>query len=286
MGKGLNMVKGAIVVGGASGLISEVSTITPEVAAKWLATSNKKNRKLSIKKVKRIASSITKGLWRVTHQGIAFYDNDELADGQHRLAAIVMAGVPVQVMVTYGLPVEVHDSIDKGQARTLNHNMDFLGKHQSRNAMAVYRAMYSELDRQTRKADCWGSACYEVELPEFVAVQAKYEDAVVFAMSVRQHRKIAICEVYAAVAAASFSHSKERLEEFLNVLASGVATKASDTAAIRLREYLLSHVLHKGIPSRFDTYVRCCTAIDAFLEHRGLSKLYARPDATFELPPV
>jgi hypothetical protein len=223
----------------------------------------------------------------VTHQGIAFYENDVLADGQHRLAAIVLAGVPVQVMVTYGLPLEAHDSLDKGDKRTLGDNMDFTGKHLSRNALAVYRAMLVELERQTIGAECWNSTTYEeVELGEFAKMQSQYEQAVIFAMSVRQHRKIAIAQVYAAIAAASFSANKTRLKEFMEILASGIAPSAGDTAAIRLREYLLSNVLHKGIPARFDTYVRCCTAIVAFLEHRGLSKLYARPDATFELPPV
>jgi hypothetical protein len=280
------MIKGAIVAGGASELISEVSTITPEVAASWLASANVNNRKLSVKKVKRIASTITRGLWKVTHQGIAFYDNDELADGQHRLAAIVMAGVPVKVMVTYGLPTDVHDGIDKGLPRTLNNNMDFLGIHLSRNQMAVYRALYSELERQNNKVDCWVPGSYEVELPDFVAMQAQYKDAVDFSMSVHQHRKIAIAQVHAAVAAASFSHNKDRLKEFLEVLASGVATVASDSAAIRLREYLLTNVLHMGVPARFDTYLRCCAAVDAFLEHRGLTKLYARKDAAFKLPAI
>jgi len=263
------------------GLIVDVTTITPEVAAKWLASANVNNRSLSEKKVKRIASSISKGLWRLTHQGIAFYEDDRLADGQHRLAAIVMAGIPVQVMVTYGLPTAVSDSIDKGVARTLKDNMDFLQVKLSRNHMATYRCLYFEYDRQLHKAESWNGQAYYVEVTEFAAFQAKYQEAVNFAMSVKLQPKIALSQVYAAVAAAYLTESRVRLEEFLQVLVSGVATVQEDSAAIRLREYLFTNTLDTGVPGRFDTYTRACAAISAFLEHRGLSKLYARREALF-----
>jgi hypothetical protein len=278
------MIKGAIVVGGSSELISEVSTITPEVAASWLASANVSNRSLSDKKVRRIADSIRKGLWRLTHQGVAFYEDDRLADGQHRLAAIVMAGVPVKVMVTYGLPVEVHDSIDKGLARTLKDNMDFIGVKLTRNQLAAYRCLYAEYDRQLNNAEIWSAQSLYVETSEFAAFQVKYQGAIDFAVSVRLQPKIALSQVYAAVAAASLTENRVRLEEFMQILASGVASVQEDSAAIRLREYLFTNTLEKGYPGRFDTYVRVCTAITAFLEHRGLTKLYARRDACFKLP--
>jgi hypothetical protein len=264
-----------------NGLITEVTTITPEVAAKWLASANANNRSLSEKKVKRIASSISKGLWRLTHQGIAFYEDDRLADGQHRLAAIVMAGVPVQVMVTYGLPTSVNDSIDKGLARTLKDNMDFIGVKLTRNQLAAYRCLYAEYDRQLNNAETWSAQTLYVETSEFSAFQVKHHTAIDFAMSVKLQPKIAISQVYAAVAAASLTENKVRLEEFLQVLVSGVATVQEDSAAIRLREYLFTNTLDRGFPGKFDTYVRACAAVTAFLEHRGLSKLYARREALF-----
>jgi hypothetical protein len=267
----------------ASGLITEVTTITPEVAAKWLASANVNNRSLSEKKVKRIASSISKGLWRLTHQGVAFYEDDRLADGQHRLAAIVMAGIPVQVMVTYGLSTVVNDSIDKGVARTLKDNMDFLSVRLSRNHMAAYRCLYFEYDRQVNKAEGWNAQAYYVEVTEFAAFQAKYQEAVDFAMSVKFQPKIAIQQVHAAIAAAYLTGNRVRLAEFMQVLVSGVATVQEDSAAIRLREYLFTNTLDGGMPGRFDTYLRVCAAITAFLEHRGLSKLYARREALFPI---
>lgn len=56
----------------------------------------------------------------MTHQGIAFDENGELVDGQHRLNAIVEANIPVQMNVTYNVhraPGEVF-TIDMGRKRT------------------------------------------------------------------------------------------------------------------------------------------------------------------------
>lgn len=105
----------------------EVKTITPEFAKDVLENRNPRNREISDRLVNRFAREMRKGRWLTTHQGIAFDENDDLVDGQHRLQAVCVAGIPVKMLVATELPVGVTvagleirtmDVIDTGKART------------------------------------------------------------------------------------------------------------------------------------------------------------------------
>ena len=95
-------------------------TITPEVAKQYLET-NKINRRLSEKSVENLAFEITEGRWQLTHQGIAFDKGGVLVDGQHRLAPVVKANIPVDMMVARGLEPSENNlyAIDNGRKRTV-----------------------------------------------------------------------------------------------------------------------------------------------------------------------
>lgn len=94
-------------------------TITPQLALEYL-NHNIRNRRLRKDAVAMIARDIKAGRFRTTHQGIAFYEDGELADGQHRLRAIMKAGVPVEMMVTRGLKRDAMSAIDRGTARNVS----------------------------------------------------------------------------------------------------------------------------------------------------------------------
>jgi hypothetical protein len=58
------------------------------------------------------------GNWVLTHQGIAISKSGKLIDGQHRLAAVVKANVPVEMMVFSGLDDESIFAIDQSRPRS------------------------------------------------------------------------------------------------------------------------------------------------------------------------
>lgn len=101
---------------------SRVETITPELATQYLSR-NRKNRTIRKRDVEAYAREIRRGTFQLTHQGIAFDTEDNLIDGQHRLMAIAMAGQPVQMMVTRGIPAATMKSIDRGAGRTMRDVM-------------------------------------------------------------------------------------------------------------------------------------------------------------------
>lgn len=99
-------------------LTSRVEDITPELACDWLAR-NTNNRPLREKHVRQLARQIEDGEWILNGESIKFNSRNELQDGQHRLAAIVMADKTVRSLVVYHAPVTAFETIDTGKRRTL-----------------------------------------------------------------------------------------------------------------------------------------------------------------------
>lgn len=95
---------------------SRVQKITPEKAADMLA-ANTTNRPLSKSTVRAFAEAMRRGEWLVTHQGIAFDTRGVLVDGQHRLAAVIEAELPVEMTVFSEVEPDTFDVLDTGKRR-------------------------------------------------------------------------------------------------------------------------------------------------------------------------
>lgn len=95
--------------------------ITPAMASEFLRKNERNPRKhmLDQKRVKAYAKAIKDGEWLSHHQGIAFDSNGFLIDGQHRLSAVVLAGMPVQMVVAHGVPDVSVGEIDRGIRRNM-----------------------------------------------------------------------------------------------------------------------------------------------------------------------
>ena len=94
-----------------------IETITPHIAGLYLKFNNN-NRPLRKTHIRELASDIMEGNWQVTHQGIAFDITGRLIDGQHRLHAIIEAGVPIQISVTRGCSASSFSILDRGSNRS------------------------------------------------------------------------------------------------------------------------------------------------------------------------
>lgn len=78
--------------------------ITPEIAQDMLKY-NTCNRQLSRNTVAKYARMMKQGEWYLSHQAIAFAEDDNgnqiLIDGQHRLAAVVQSQTPINTIIIY-----------------------------------------------------------------------------------------------------------------------------------------------------------------------------------------
>ena len=104
-----------------------IETVTPEQAQLWLDNCNLRNRNLSQFAVNKYARDIENGNWKLVGDPIRFDWDGILRDGQHRLAAIVKVGQPVQIAVLRGMDPDDFVVIDTGKKRTQANALQMLG---------------------------------------------------------------------------------------------------------------------------------------------------------------
>lgn len=121
--------------------------ITPDRAAEWLA-ANTANRPLSRSTVRGFAEAMRRGDWLVTHQGIAFDSEGALVDGQHRLAAIVEAGLPVELTVFTDVEPGTFDVLDTGKRRNAADVLAIDGEKSTATLAAMLRAVWQYENRR------------------------------------------------------------------------------------------------------------------------------------------
>lgn len=261
------------------GAFTEKTFITPQMAAKWLE-SNENNRRVQQDRVKLYASVMARGGWHFTHQGIAFYDDGRLADGQHRLLAIALSQMSVWMNVTYGLKLPAATAVDTGRPRNLTNAMHFMGMDTRNKFVPVARALFHEYLRQRGDVSARNRA---IDNDVFIAFAEAARPAVEFSVASSSAKGLSHAVVRAAISAAWFTSDRERLSQFKDQLQSGVISSNADSAVARLRDWLQTTKTTNG-NARPEIWSRSCTALLAYLEYRPLSKLYARDEATFTIP--
>jgi len=114
-------------------------TVSPEQAIVWL-DQNTRNRRMRKWYAMALSEAIKRGEWITTHQGIAFSESGVLLDGQHRLQAIVLSGMPVLMLVVTGIDDEAFKVIDRGMGRTYT---DVTGLPKKTAELAAIAARYA-----------------------------------------------------------------------------------------------------------------------------------------------
>jgi hypothetical protein len=88
------------------GLTVSVDIINPEEAAAYLQ-NNAMHRKIKQKKVDEYMNQMVDGKWQLNGKALIFDSNGRLLNGQHRLSAVVQAGVPLTTLVVRGIDPKV-----------------------------------------------------------------------------------------------------------------------------------------------------------------------------------
>lgn len=261
--------------------------INPKLAEEWL-TRNTSNRTISAQHVAELAHDMRLGRWRLTHQGIAFDIHGRLADGQHRLLAVVMAGVSVQMQVTTMLSPEAVANIDIQRRRTLSDAMELSGREHlarigvtsAKSNAATWRCMRGGL-RQGLKT----KATHE-ELFEFADT---HQAAGVWAINEfgrhRRMKQIHVAPAMAAVARAFYFYRDNlpKLSRFVSLLCTGMGadSRSEDNTVILLRNVLLD--LRRNSNGAGEVYGKTAAALIAFMQGRVLSQIKALHNEPFPL---
>lgn len=105
----------------------EVVDITPDKAREMLAY-NTHNRNLRGRVVAAYAEDMRMGGWAEDGQSVKFAADGALLDGQHRLAAVIEADVPVRMLVVRNLPNEAQENMDTQAKRTFGDVLKLRGE--------------------------------------------------------------------------------------------------------------------------------------------------------------
>lgn len=97
---------------------TRIERITPAIAEQMLANNNS-NRNLRHSKVRSYALLMQAGLWEAdSNDAILISEDGELLNGQHRLHAVIEAGIPVDMAVRRGVSRKIFKVLDQGAARS------------------------------------------------------------------------------------------------------------------------------------------------------------------------
>lgn len=123
---------------------TSVVRVTPDMAKTMLGT-NANNRALRRTRVRQYAEQIKRGQWQSTGEAIKFAKDGTLLDGQHRLHAIVEAGVPVELLIVQDLDLSTFKVLDSGMSRRPADALKTMGINNAHQKAALVR-MYIAVD--------------------------------------------------------------------------------------------------------------------------------------------
>lgn len=147
---------------------SVVETITPKKAQQWL-THNDKNRPLSMAWAEAIAEIIRRGEFELNGDAIRFNCDGTLIDGQHRLQAVVISGIPIKSLVVRGIESKAFNTIDQNKKRTVGDMLARDGeRHYNMLASAVRftYCYYADMMRSVISTSLKGATPFTPELAQ------------------------------------------------------------------------------------------------------------------------
>lgn len=118
---------------GRDGFYSVKEVLTPQLAAALL-DRNPSNRSLSQSRVDLYAADIIAGRWTFNGEPVIVSKEGWLTDGQHRCAAVVQTGIPIETAMSFGVTYESRTTTNQLRPKTAG---DYAGMSGVSNAMGV-----------------------------------------------------------------------------------------------------------------------------------------------------
>lgn len=256
-----------------------IENVTPAKATAWL-NKNNVNRTMRPGVAEQYAEDMRGGRWTSCPVPISFYEDGNIADGQHRLWAIVDSGCAQRFPVARGLKREDGLNIDTGKSRSIVDNAKISGTESglTNELLAIARGAHegSHANLNARKMRSNG---------ERLAMFQQHRDAVAWVHSNGPRGKsIRNAIVMAAMVRAWYiEKDHDRLRRFADVLTSGLYDGEDETSAVALRNYILTkHALNTSGLWR-DTFLKSQNAISYFMQGKKLTVIKAVQDEAYPL---
>lgn len=209
----------------------KIETIQPAQAKRWLNQRNGHNRNLRQSHVDYLANEMIGGRFKETAQGISFFDDGTLADGQHRLAACVASGVAIKLPVARGVRKEAMCAYDMGARRSV---ADYLHLHHGLKDANLITASARSIVSM-----CFSYQNYQLSADVILKVLRRYgKELESTASEIKQFKPAQKAWIIGTIALARKSHP-QKIGEFVAAVATGENVKKGHPA-LTFRNWLIN----------------------------------------------
>jgi hypothetical protein len=245
--------------------------VTPEQANKWLGANAEDQRNQRDVKIEGYARDMKAGKWHLSGDTIKLTKDGVLIDGQHRLKAVVKAGVPVYMVVVFNVDHAAMAVIDTGIARTFADSLRGLPIANRNDVAAVVRRI-TVWDRGNRMGKGGDN-------PTHQELQERFnKDADAFVTAAARGVDCSKARICAAGAASTAFYLFQRIDpelthQFFDKLISG-ANLSPKEAILTVRERLIRSRRPGGRDDKLNVAEQLALLIrgwNAFRENRTLN---------------
>lgn len=241
----------------------KIEIFTPDRCKRELTNLEGRNfRSLNNIRAKSYCDDMRRKQWALNGETIKYGNDGLMFDGYTRFVACVMAGVPFQSAVAYG--VEHLEGVDSGQSRTLNQWLQHLG-HKNCSQLASF-VVHTHLVQEGLYHTAQGRRGSVQEVLKWHAIQAdRFSNIVKMTISLRVGGATPGTAVFCGTMANFQLPSRSELaREFISSLNTGAGL--NDTSPIHhLRERLMKDRTNKA--NRMGTFLRRALIIKCWNKH-------------------
>lgn len=249
--------------------------ISPDRAEQFI-NHNKANRKLRDGIVEKYAHDMKHGKWTECTVPIAFYEGGDIADGQHRLWAIIESKTTQKFFIVRNLPREAGLNIDTGLGRTLVDNARISGvdTELSNELISVCRAIHEGV----RSGKAMSNA-------QRLALVERYRAPAMWAIHNGPRGKFMRNSAVLAAVARALLHNVDEaaLIRFSLVVSKGFSEGQHESAGVSLRNYLLAGGPVQSPPAWRDLFLKVQNAIQYFVRRRSLTVIRSVKEETYPI---
>lgn len=208
--------------------------INHEIATEMLThNTNNYRKKIDKTKVQEYADDMANGRWENNGETIVFRKDGTLADGQHRLMAIVESGATVEMLVVYDVDNDIW-FYDGGKNRTEKDHATAIGLE---GLDGTVYGMSTRLLSTGLSVKRNISKTKKIEFVQHYEKQLREASQIISQGTYNLTKKRAIG--VAVLLLFHYGYSIDTAKEFFKIVNSGQSESANQSAAIVFRNYLL-----------------------------------------------
>jgi hypothetical protein len=250
-----------------------IQLVTPKMAQEWLE-GNVDNRNLREARVLQHSQVLQRDEWELTGDCLVFDEDGTLLNGQHRLSAVVVTGIPARFVVLRGVPSKAQEVFDSGLARTLGDQLQRRGvpyyTYVSSALFWLHRLAYSEATGIAHYAEPGMRPSFRQLLKLYDDNKELSEEAAKIGRHVNnlKVRAGATLAIYHRLRQVDDPNIDEEVDLFFEKWVTGAELRASDPI-FRLREWCLEDAAKRHTRGRAPDYRYVAYAITAWNKWRA-----------------